>query len=46
MKWIKFQRLGAQKGSFDQIVADRFDMNDDACRRVKKISMPDGNTTF
>ena len=40
MKWIKNQRLRAQKGSFDQIVADRFSMNDDACRPVKKYSMP------
>ena len=29
------------KGVFDQqIVADRFDMNDDACRRVNIFSMP------
>ena len=40
MKWVKFERLGAQKGSFDKIVANRFEMNDDACRRVKKYPMP------
>ena len=40
IKWNKFKRLGAKKGSFDQRVADRFDMNDDACRRVIVFYMP------
>ena len=33
--------IRSPKGVFDQqIVADRFDMNDDACRRVNIFSMP------
>ena len=39
MKWNKFQRLGTQKGSFDQIVIDWFDKNDDAYRWVIIFSM-------
>ena len=34
--------IRSPKGVFDQqIVADRFDMNDDACRRVNIFCMPD-----
>ena len=35
--------IRSPKGVFDQhIVADRFDINEDACRRVDIFSMPAG----